>query len=248
MWRYYAEFPQGTFIKNCTGVAMTQLNMLCHIRHLLSGDPDLAKVHLQGGLSYWLLNNVEEIVKWAQETVDHQGAADVRHKLINILYALKGPVCIQQSLQKAAPGADNSVDDPSLPTFAAIPLLNCSLTPNVPDYVTHIDNHLNAVLHSPGASNNQKKLTLQIDAELNTIVTWLQEVQSDAEQLVELNDVQLTQSNALSLRSKVKTLATDVLSGGSDDSTGAPDPGVQTIVLHIQRLATLDVTVYKARS
>ena len=145
-WRYYAEIPQGTPIKDCAGVSITQLSVLCHLRHLLSGDPDLAKVHLQGGLNFWLLNNVGEMVKWAREAVDHNAAIDVRHKIVNILYILNGPACIAQSLQNASPGLSNVVDDNSLPTIAAIPLMDCSLTPNLPGYVTHIDNHLNAML------------------------------------------------------------------------------------------------------
>jgi serine/threonine protein kinase len=245
-WRYYAEFPQGTFIKDCAGVTVTQLSVLCHMRHLLSGDPDLAKVHLQGGLNYWLLNNVKELFKWTGEAVDHQGAVDVRHKLVDVLYVLNGPACIQQSLQKAAPGADNVVDDAGLPTFAAIPLLDCSLTPALSGYVTHIDNHLNALLHSPGVSSNQTKLALRISPELNTIAAWLQEVQTSAEQLVALNDVQLTQPNALSQRSALNDMATEVLSGGTDPTTGAPVPGVQAVSLQIQGLAKLDVGVYKS--
>ncbi len=243
-WRYYAEFPPGQFIKNCAGVTVTQLSVLCHLRHLLSDDPDVTHVHLQGGLNYWLLNNVEEIVKWAQEAVDHHGASDVRHKLVNILYVLNGPACILQSLHNAASGADNVTDDPGLENFAALPLLDCSLTPGVPGYVTHIDTHLKALFRSPGVSNNQKKLTLQIAPELNTIVNWLQEVESDTQQLVALNDVQLTQPDAINMRSVLKTLATEVLSGAPDTNTDESDPGVQAITLQIQQLATLEVTAF----
>lgn len=241
-WRYYAEMPQVPLIKNCSGVAVTQLSVLCHLHHLLSGDPDLARVNLQGGLNYWLQGNVREMVKWSQEAVDHGGAVDVRHKIVNILFILGGPSCIQQSLQKAAPGADNKIDDQTLPTIAAIPLMDCSLTPDLPGYVTHIDNHLNALLQSPGVSSNQKAQALQINPELNTIAAWLKEVQSDALQLVAMSDIQLTQKSGLDLRSALSALATEVLSGGPNPTTGAPDPGVQAISLQLQGLAKLDVT------
>jgi len=245
-WRYYAEIPQGTVIKDCTGVAITQLSVLCHMRHLLSGDPDLAKVNLQGGLNYWLQNNVSELVKWARESVDHNSALDVRHKIVNILYILNGPACLQQSLQKAAPGADNVVDDQTLPKIAAIPLLDCSLTPNVPGYVSHIDNHLNAMLQSPGVSSSQQALALKINPELNTIAAWLKKVDTDALQLVAMDDTQLVQPAAQGLRSAMSLQATNVLSGGIDSATGNQEAGVQTIVSQIQQLAKLDVTAYQA--
>jgi eukaryotic-like serine/threonine-protein kinase len=245
-WRYYAEIPQGTVIKDCTGVAITQLSVLCHMRHLLSGDPDLAKVNLQGGLNYWLQNNVSELVKWARESVDHNDALDVRHKIVNILYILNGPACLQQSLQKAAPGADNVVDDQTLPQIAAIPLLDCSLTPNVPGYVSHIDNHLNAMLQSPGVSSSQQALALKINPELNTIAAWLKKVDTDALQLVAMDDTQLVQPAAHGLRSAMSLQVTNVQSGGIDSATGNQQAGVQTIVSQIQQLAKLDVTAYQA--
>jgi hypothetical protein len=245
-WRYYAEIPQGTLIKDCAGVAITQLSVLCHLRHLLSGDPDLAKVHLQGGLNFWLLNNVKELVKWTQEAVDHNAAEDVRHKLVNILYILNGPVCLQRSLQKAAPGEDNVIDDNTLPTIAAIPLMDCPLTPNVPGYVTHIDNHLNAMLQSPGVSSAQSTLALQINPELNTIAGWLNEVEADAQQLVAMNDTQLVQPAAQNLRSAMNLQATQVLSGGTNTSTGSLQQGVQGVTAQIQQLARLNVTTYQA--
>ena len=59
-WRYYAEIPQNPPVQNCVA-AINQLNALCHLRHLLSGDPELAEVDLPGGLDYWFLNNVKEL-------------------------------------------------------------------------------------------------------------------------------------------------------------------------------------------
>jgi serine/threonine protein kinase len=245
-WRYYGEIPQGTPVKDCSGVALNQLSVLCHLRHLLSGDPDLAKVHLQGGLNFWLSNNVTELQKWAREAVDHTGASDVRHKLVNILYILNGPQCIQQSLQKAAPGPDNVVDDQTLPTIAAIPLMDCSLTPDLPGYVTHIDNHLNAMLQSPGVSSNQKALALQINPELNTIAGWLKTIDTDAQQLVAMDDTQLVSPTAVSLRNALSDQATEVLSGGINSSTGNSQAGVQAVVSQIQGLAKINVTVYQS--
>ena len=46
-WRYYAEIPQNPAVQNCLA-ATNQLNALCHLRHLLSGDHELAEVNLPG--------------------------------------------------------------------------------------------------------------------------------------------------------------------------------------------------------
>lgn len=245
-WLYYASIPQDSPVQNCQGV-ITQLSVLCHMRHLLSGDPDLAKVNLPGGLNFWFLNNVKEMLKWAQEAMDHNNPVDIRHKVVNILYILAGRNCIQQSLQQASPGLDNTVDDHSLPTVAAIPLLDCSLTPDAPGYVAHIHNHLNAMLQSPGILSDQKSLANQIGPELNGVNAWLQQVQNDALKLVAMDNTQLLQTNAQNLRSEMDTLATNVLSGGINASTGSLEKGVQSIHDQIQQLARMNVTLYTTR-
>lgn len=244
-WRYTAEIPQNSPMPNCQGNT-NQLSVLCHMRHLLSGDPELARVHLQGGLNFWFHNNVQEMVKWAQEAKDHQNPVDVRHKLVDILYILGGPACIAQSLHNAAPGLDNTVDDHTLPTIAAIPLMDCSLTPNVYGYVTHIHNHLNAMLQSPGILKSQTDMAVQIGSELNMTNEWLQGVESDAMKLIAMDNTQLTQAQGVSLRNELNGLATNVLSGGTDPNTNKLVKGVQDISGQIQQLATMNVGPYKA--
>lgn len=246
-WRYYAAIPQSSPLNNCQG-SINQLGVLCHLRHLLSGDPELAQVHLAGGLDFWFLNNIKELVKWTQEAVDHSAAADIRHKLVNILYILDGNSCIQQDVQQhGAPGLDNTPDDGTLPTIAAIPLLNCALTPNAPGYIVHIHNHLNALLQSPGVLSSQKVLATQIGAELNAINSWLQDVQNDARQLLALDDTQLMQANGENMRGVLNMQATSVLSGGVNPTNGALIPGAESISEQIQQLATMDVMTYQAK-
>ena len=246
-WRYYAEIPQNPAPRDCTG-QINQLSDLCHVRHLLSGDPELNRVNLPGGLSYWFVNNAEEVQKWAREAVDHPNAVDVRHKIVNMLYTLDGPTCIQLDLQQAssAPGTDNKPDDSSLNRIAAVPLLDCSLTPAAPGYLLHIHNHLAAIIQSPGVLANQVTLATQISSELNTIRAWLHQVQTDARRLVSMNNTQLTQTNGLALRHEMDTLTTNVLSGGTDPSTGAAVPGIVRISAQLQQLATFDVKPYTA--
>lgn len=244
-WRYYAEIPQTPASHDCTN-SLNQLSDLCHIRHLLAVDPELQQVGLPYGLSYWFLNNVEEIQKWAREGVDHNAAVDVRHKVVDILYMLAGTTCIQQDLHRASLGATNTPDDGTLPKVAAIPLLDCSLTPAQPGYLAHIHNHLNAIVQSPGVLPDQANLAKQIGTELNTVNALLTQLHSDALQLVAMTDVQLTQQNGLGLRTELDALATHVLSGGTNANTGVQDPGVTQISDQIQQLAILDVKAYRS--
>jgi hypothetical protein len=241
LWRYYAAIPQSAPGSNCQGTNLNQLSVLCHLRHLLSGDPELTRVNLQGGLNYWFLNNVKELQKWSQESVDHGIATDIRHKIVNILYLLDGNACVTQDLLHGAPGADNVPDDAMITTLAAVPLMDCAQTPDNPGYLSHIHNHLNAVIQSPGIQHDQVVMATQIGSELNTINAWLQELQSDARALLAMDDIQLVQPVGQAKRSELNTLATSILSGGTDPTTGALDKGVANISDQIQQLATLDV-------
>ncbi len=242
-WRYYAEIPQNPPLKDCLTV-INQLNDLCHLRHLLSGDPELAQVHLPGGLNYWLLNNVQEIEKWAGEIVDGNDPVGIRYKVVDILYLLDGRNCIARDLLRAAPGRENTPDDGTVKQVAAIPLLDCSLTPNVTSYLRHIHNHLNAIVLSPGVLKEQVMLADAISTELNTINAWLSQVQQDASQLVALDDPHLVLAEGKRLGSDMDTLARMVLNGGIDPHTGTAEKGVASIADQIQQLATMDVTRY----
>ncbi len=243
LWRYYALLPQTSPISDCQG-AINQLSVLCHLRHLLSNDPELMQVNLQGGLNYWFLNNVKELQKWATEAVDHGVAADVRHKIVDILYLVDGDSCVTQDLLHGAPGADNTPDDSNITTFAAIALMDCAQTPNAPGYLSHIHNHLNAMVQSPGVQHDQVVLASQIGTELNSVNAWLQQLQSDARQILAMDDAHLVQSDGQAKRSELEALATDVLSGGTDPATGSLDKGAASISDQIQQLATLDVMVF----
>jgi len=245
LWRYSAQLPQKPPLADCQRV-VNQLSVLCHLRHLLASDPELARVNLEGGLAYWTYNNVSEVQKWARESMDHNDPTDIRHKLVNILSLLVGPACIAQALRNANPAYDNTPDDSSLPTIGAIPLLSCAQTPNLPGYLEHIHNHLSAMVMSPGVQRDQVTMARSISSELNTISAWLAQVRDDAEQLLALSNAQLMQTQGENLRSKMDSLATKCLSGGTDPASGMLDKGVVSIIGQIQQLATMDVTRYHA--
>lgn len=244
LWRYSGAIPQASPIVNCQG-SVNQLDVLCHLRHLLSGDPELAQVHLQGGLNYWFLNNAKEVQKWATEAVDHSNPVDIRHKVANILYLLDGRACVAQDLLHGAPGYDNEPDDANITALAAVSLLDCAQTPDVPGYLSHIHNHLNAMIQSPGVQSNQVTLGNQIGSELNIINEWMMGVQKDARQLLAMDNTQLVQANGQSKRSEMETLATNVLSGGTSTTTGTLEKGVASISDQIQQLATMYVMTYQ---
>ncbi len=251
-WRYYAAIPQTPPSTTCdvtSTATLNQLSDLCHVRHLLSNDPDLEQVHLQGGLNYWFSNNVSEIVKWAAEGKTHSDPGGIRHKMINILYVLDGSGCIEQDVQKAlhtVPGTDNTPDDNSLSRIAAIPLLNCSATA-APGFLPHISSHLNAIAQRPDVLASQAKLAIQINTELNTVSVELTQLHADALQLVEMQDNQLTQAQGTALRSQIDALATSILSGGVDPMNGTTEVGGQAISTQMQQLATFDVTAYSGQ-
>ena len=245
-WRYYAEIPQTPASKDCLST-LNQLSDLCHVRHLLAVDPEVQRAGLPSGLNYWFLNNVEEVQKWAREAADNSVASDIRHKLVNILFIQDGTVCVQQDMQKAssAPGTDNTPDDNTLHKIAAIPLLNCALTPAMPSYFLHIHNHLSALVQTPGVLSDQVKLATQISTQLNYINALLTQLHGDVQQLVAMNNTQLTQASGMSLRTAIDALATRILSGGNDPTTGQAEPGVSQLSDQMRQLANFDITKYK---
>ena len=245
-WRYYAEIPQTPDLGDCSG-SMNQLSDLCHLRHLLSNDPELQQVNLSGGLNYWFLNNVAYVQKRAGEAAHRTVPAHIRNKVMDILSVLDGPQCIQQDLQQAsssAPGVDNTPDDSTLNTFDTIPLLSCALTPSQPGYLVHIHNHLSALIHSSGVLADQVTLATQINAELNTMNGLLGQEQMDAQKLIGMDDHQLVHTHGHALLLEMEALTTRILNGGNDPTTNQPQPGVAQISSQIQQLATLDIKAY----
>jgi eukaryotic-like serine/threonine-protein kinase len=244
LWRYYATLPQTAPSNNCQNT-INQLSALCHLRHLLSGDPEIAQVNLKGGLNFWFLNNVEDVQGWAGESASQTNPVDIRHKIVNILYALDGRGCINQDIQQRGhPGLDNKPDDNRLASIAAIPLVNCPSTPNITGFAEHIHNHLSALIHAPDVQNDQATRATQIATELNTINDWLTKLQNDVRKLVAMDNNELLQSQGQSLRDEVKGLANNIVGGGTNENTNQPQKGVKSISEDMQKLANMDVIPY----
>ncbi|HKF37148.1 MAG TPA: hypothetical protein VKB35_09630, partial [Ktedonobacteraceae bacterium] len=224
--------------------AINQLNALCHLRHLLSGDPELARVNLPGGLNYWFLHNVKELQQWAGEIAAGSDPVAIRHKAVDMLYVLDGTGCIAQDVLHASPGGGNTPDDDTLTRVAAIPLVNCSLTPNITGFLSHIHNHLGAMFQSPGVLREQVTQAGEISTELDVINAWLEHIHQDARQLVALDNPHLVEDEGIHLRGEISALAMRVLNGGSDPGTGRAEKGAAAIAGQIQQLATMDITRY----
>jgi hypothetical protein len=242
-WRYYAEIPQTPPVQNCVA-AINQLNALCHLRHLLSGDPELAQVNLPGGLNYWFLNNVKELQQWSGETADGNDPAYIRHKEVDMLYLLDGTGCIAQDVLSAPPSGGNTPDDYTLTKVAAIPLLNCSLTPNITGFLSHIHNHLGAMVRSPGILREQVTQAGEISTELDVTNALLGQIHQDVRQLVALDNAHLVRDQGIRLRGEINSLATRLLNGDINPGTGRAEKGVTAITEQIQQLATMDITHY----
>jgi hypothetical protein len=236
-WRYYAAIPQTPSSQDCTQ-SINTLNGLCHVRHVLSNDPELVQAGLQGGLAFWFLNNSSEAWKWTIEVRDHGTAPDVRHKLINVLTTLDGLQCVPQDIQHAFPGGDNQADDNGLQSSAQFPLLPCNQAGTRASYLEHIGRHLSGIIGSTGATAEQITLANRINNDLSNVQTRLQTVRNDALQLAALNDTQLIQMHGL--RNKLEIDAITAI-GSEVDPSGNTGPGVVQIYSELQLLSRFTV-------
>src|SRR5205823_6387202 len=146
----------------------------------------------------------------SREIVDSNDPISIRHKVVDNLYMLDGINCKAQDF---LPTRENTPDDSTLTKVAAIPLLDCSLTSNVAGYLTHIHNHLNAIVQSLGVLQRQVTLANNIGTEFNTINAWLRQLQQDARKLVAMDDSHLVLAEGNQLRSEMDTLAGQILNG-----------------------------------
>jgi len=233
-WRYFAALPQTRSPKD-------NFSYLDHLRHLLSNEPGLQWLHLQGGVDFWFLNNVEEMQKETLEVRDHMNIAFVRQQIANILYYLDGK-CAPQDLTNA-PG-NKLPENADIAHATSIGLLDCSLQSDPPGHITHIGLHLNGIAQAPGASPEQVKRAIEINKDLNPIKAWLVQMRVDARQLAVMNDAQLAQAQAL--RNDLAIQADYAVNGRVDPATQALQPSVRQICNTIELLANFDVMSYKA--
>jgi len=255
-WRYYGQIYQLPSPKD-----PNHFSMLDHLRHLLVQAPELTVLGLPGGLSIWLLRNVEEILRWSVEAKDRfRNTAAVRALLSNILYYLDGE-CAPTDLQGAPAGTPLTPGNATLAQIARFSLINPCLqeqqeqadilkqvfraTPH--DYVDHTLLHLTGVVQSPGTTPEQSALARQLTRAVSDLKTVLERVRQDARQLVQPTDEQLHQPSAFALVGDMALEARYAYAGQTDPITGTNQGGALWIYNNVQRLATFDVIPYSSK-
>ena len=204
--RYYATIPQ-------TPAGSDHFSLLDHLRHLLAEDPKLKLQGLHGGLDSWLLKNMKQVSQWASDARQTQNTTKRRQDIVDILYYLDGQACVHPDLQGVPQGTPTTPENTTIANIARVPLLQlCGQLP-VPSYLVHIGVHLNGVIHAPGATPDQMKLTNQITMEMSELNLLLEKVHQDAQQLVKMSDAQLLQPSAQALINDLTIQATYAYSG-----------------------------------
>jgi hypothetical protein len=256
-WRYYGEIYQIPSAKD-----VNHFSLLDHLRHLLVQAPELASLGLSGGLSIWLLRNVQEISYWALAAKDRSEAnqfAFIRQQLVNILYYLDGE-CTQADLQGLPPGTPTLPGNGTIAHIAHFAILNQCVqeeqeqadalkhvfahTPH--NYVDHLLFHLAGVIVSPGATPFQHSLALQINMAINNVRAWLAQVHQDAVQLLHMTDTQLVEISGLEILGDLEAHARYAYVGQTDPSSGVMQQGAAWIYDNVERIATFDVTPYSS--
>lgn len=233
-WRYYAELPQ-------TAAPGQTYSLLDHLRHLLASDPTLEALHLPGGLNIWAYRNTQKLLEWAGSARDDWNTKDVammHQQIVSMLDYLDGEALVQQDVPPGTPAlADRQI--------AQVGLLEFDAGQTPPGYLYHIALHLNGVLTSPGTTQDQRQLAIQINTGISDVKGWLEQVHRDAVQLVRMNDAQLAQPSSLALLNDMVAQANNAYMGRTDSSTGQLQMGIAQIYQDVQRLAAFEVKVYK---
>ena len=252
-WRYYGEIYQLPSPKD-----LNHFSLLDHLRHLLVQAPELTVLGFPGGLSIWLMRNVEELLRWSVEAKDRfLNPVAVRALLVNILYYLDGE-CTPADLQGVPAGTPTTLQNATMAHIARFALVNPCLQEqqeqaenieyvfgNTPhDFIDHLLFHLNGVVKSPGTLGDLNTLTSQLNTAITNVKDSLTQLRQDALQLVHMSDQQLAQPSAQALVGDMALQARDAYSGQPDPLTGNTQGGVVWIYNNVQRLATFEVTPY----
>ena len=117
---------------------------------------------------------------------------------------------------------------------------------NPPSYLTHVVQHLNGLLQAGKFSPPLRTQATQIVSGLDNIQRWLEQVRSDARQIMGMTDAQLRQPAALTLINDMISNVSNAYAGQPDPITGQVHEGVSWIHEHMQALASLDISPYSA--
>jgi hypothetical protein len=233
-WRYQATFPQMLD----PGESVHDSTELDQLRYLLSEDPSLSALGLQGGLDAWFLRNIQKVFESAGAAQGYFGQPGalplLRTHLALILEYLDGGGFARLDL-----GAHPAAGAPFAAQVGLIQVTDAAPVPAV--LVDQIDLHLNGVISAPGASGKLRALAQQIDHALAQVTGWLRELRTDTRQLVAMTDTQLLAPQAHPLLNEADTLAQYAFVGQASVASNAVVGGATQIHYAILRLATLPV-------
>ena len=235
-WRYVAQIPQQP-----NPADPMHFSLLDHLRHLLATDPKLDRLHLYGGLDYWLYRNTNAVLQYsvgARDDWNAQDAAAMHRQLVCILDYLDGARYVSDDLPPGTPLLiDSRVAQASLLEFDPA-------RQDPPGYLTHVLSHLEGILNSPGVTATLRAQAQPIAASINQVNAWLQRVRDDARRLANMSDDQLFQQSASSTLDDLVTNANDAYAGSSGTTPGQARGGVTSIHSQLQHLSAMDVVPF----
>jgi eukaryotic-like serine/threonine-protein kinase len=219
-----------------------QYSLLSHVRHLLAKDPTLQANNIPGGLVLWMTRNVAKVQEWCSATQGgwgpqmSDGDADLIHRnLLRILDYLDGQTYVEQDVPTGSPW----LADPALP--GKLGLLSHTQGQQPPGYLPHVNTHLTALAESPGHTDEQKQVAIQVDDVIARMINDLTQVRKDAVQLVQRSNEQLLQPDTLTLLNEMTALTGEANSGWFDMTTHENVGGAIWLNERIQQMATISL-------
>jgi serine/threonine protein kinase len=235
-WKYEASFSQ---VKQ----GNPAYSLLDHLRHMLAQDPKLKTAGLTGGLDMWLFHNTLKILEEAGSIRDSDNINSVpfiQRQLIRMLDYLDGSQYVQT--EKLPPNLPPIMIDPNQAHVALLEFDPQSQVP--PGYMKHIGDHLREIVVASGVTPGQKAQAIRINAALNNVQGWLENVHNDAAQLIQMTPQQLVAPGTSRLLNDMFTQANYAFVGQTDPNTGKVKEGVVQIHYNVLGLATFDVHPY----
>ena len=220
-----------------------QYSMLSHFRHLLAKDPTLQANHISGGLLIWMARNMEKVEEWssaAQGSWADKNPDLIHRHMLRILDYLDGQAYVWHDVPAGSPWL---VD----PVAGKLGLLSYAQDQQPPGYLPHVDHHLQGLVASPGHTEAQKKVAIQVDKDLTRMINDLEQVRKDAIQLVRRSNEQLLQPDALTLLNEMTTLTREANSGWFDPTTHTNAGGAIWMNAQAQQMATISLTPSNAQ-
>ncbi len=237
-WRWEGSLPHTP-----NPADAQHFSLLDHLRHLLAKDPTLQNNGIPGGLVLWMTRNVTKVQEWSSAAQGSWGSqmsdgdADLIHRhLIRILDYLDGQTYAGQDV----PIESSWLADPALP--GKFGLLSYTQGQDPPGYIQHVNLHLTGLADSPGHTDEQKQVAIQVDSVTTRMINDLTQVRKDAVQLVQRSNEQLRQPDTLTLLNEMANLTQEANSGWFDMTTHENRGGSIWMNARIQQMATISLT------